>query len=134
MIRYLLDTNAVIDVLRDGSSAVAARLRREVPGSVGLPCLVRHELYYGALKSRRPKAELERVESLQFPVLELLPEDAEAAAEIRVHLVGSGQRIGAYDLLIAAQALVREVPLVTRNLREFSRVPQLQLEDWSTEG
>lgn len=131
MIRYLLDTNAVVDALRDSSSTVARRSRRQAPGSVGLPCLVHHELHYGALKSSRSEAELRRIQSLAFPVLELLPEDAEAAAEIRLRLVRSGQNIGAYDLLIAAQAQIRKLTLVTRNLREFTRVPELKIEDWS---
>lgn len=59
-------------------------------------------------------------------------DDAECAGEIRARLTRAGQMIGAYDVLIAGQALARSLTLVTRNLREFSRVQRLAVEDWES--
>jgi len=67
---------------------------------------------------------------LQFQVLELDTEDARQAAEIRAYLAIQGTPIGPYDVLIAGQASARNLTLITRNLREFARVPKLSIEDW----
>ncbi len=128
--RFLLDTNAVIAALNDASGAVAARLRREVPTDVGVSVVVMFELYFGAYKSTRLERNLALVDALRFEVLPLDREDARQAGEIRAGLGTLGIPIGAYDLLIAGQARARGLTLVTRNGREFGRVPGLAIEDW----
>jgi tRNA(fMet)-specific endonuclease VapC len=128
-VKFLLDTNAVIALLK-GHAGFASRLRQHQPHDFGIPAIVVHELYYGAYKGQRTADNLARVEALRFEVVEFDREDARCAGQIRASLAAEGTPIGAYDALIAGQALARTVTLVTRNLREFQRVPELRLEDW----
>jgi len=127
---YLLDTNAVIALLNDTTSKTALRARRENPGDVAIPVIVMHELYYGAFRSRRASQNAALIDDLQFVVLDFDKEDARQAGEVRAMLASRGTPIGAYDVLIAGQAVERNLILVTHNTREFGRVPGLRLEDW----
>ena len=127
---YLLDTNAVIDILSHPQSAPSKRLRELPPAEVALSAVVIHELYYGAYKSARRDENVAVLDALQFVTLELDREDTQSAAEIRAHLSRLGQTIGPYDVLIAGQARARGLTLVTHNRREFERVPGLMIEDW----
>jgi len=131
VIRFLLDTNSVIDLFRSSSSPVARRLRRYAPSQIGLSSLVLHELFYGAFRSLRRESNLARVEALALPILDFDALDAREAGEIRARLVTEGRPIGPLDSLIAGQARARQLTLVTHNTREFSRVPGLKLADWS---
>jgi tRNA(fMet)-specific endonuclease VapC len=70
------------------------------------------------------------VDALQFVVLEFDREDARRAGEIRALLASRGSMIGPYDVLIAGQAVARDMILVTSNTNEFARVPDLRMEDW----
>ncbi|HEX6441465.1 MAG TPA: type II toxin-antitoxin system VapC family toxin [Stellaceae bacterium] len=128
--RYLLDTNAAIALLRDGDSSAARRVRREQPRDVAISAIVAHELYYGAFKSRRVSENLAVVDAMEFEVIEFDKEDARQAGEIRALLAARGSAIGPYDVLIAGQALARNLTLVTHNTSEFRRVPGLGIEDW----
>jgi tRNA(fMet)-specific endonuclease VapC len=130
--RYLLDTNAVIAILNDSQSKVADRLRQETPADVAVSAIVLHELYYGAFKSRRVIQNVAFVDALQFVVLEFDKEDSRCAGMVRASLATVGTPIGPYDVLIAGQALSRNMVLVTRNLGEFARVATLQIEDWES--
>jgi tRNA(fMet)-specific endonuclease VapC len=132
MTRYLLDANAVITLLNDKTSNAGRRLRREKPDDVAIPAIVVHELFYGAFKSSRVAQNLALIDALQFAVLEFDKEDARQAGAIRALLVSTGTPIGAYDVLIAGQAVARNLILVTHNTREFGRVPGLRFEDWQT--
>ncbi|MBL8484191.1 MAG: type II toxin-antitoxin system VapC family toxin [Rhodocyclaceae bacterium] len=128
--RFLLDTNAVIALLNDPSGAVARRARAHSPVDIVLSAIVSHELYFGAFKSQRRERNLAIVDALRIEVLPFDLEDARQAGEIRAALNATGTPIGAYDVLIAGQALARNLVLVTRNTREFERVPALRVEDW----
>ena len=128
--RYLLDANAVIALLNDKTSKTAQRARRERVGDVAVSAIVAHELFYGAFKSRRAAQNLGLIDALQFVVIEFDKEDARQAGEIRALLASNGTPIGPYDVLIAGQALARDMILVTRNTQEFGRVIGLQIEDW----
>jgi tRNA(fMet)-specific endonuclease VapC len=128
--RYLLDTNAIIGLLSNAGSALAQRARRERPSDIAMSAIVAHELYHGALKSQRRARNLALLDALQFAVLDLDKEDARAAGEIRASLAEAGMPIGPYDVLIAGQALARNLILVSHNAREFGRVPNLKVEDW----
>lgn len=129
--RYLLDTNAIVDVLRAPGSGVEAHLRTLEPSDVGISVVVLHELYYGAYRSRRRDANVALVEEIGLAVVELTREDAREAGRIRAALSGDGTPIGPFDVLIAGQAVARGLTLVTHNLRELGRVDGLRLEDWS---
>ena len=128
--RYLLDANVVIALLKDTTSATARRVRRERIGDIAISAVVSHELFYGAFKSRRRIQNVAVIDALQFVVLEFDKEDARQAAEIRALLASEGTPIGPYDVLIAGQAVARDMILVTQNTREFELVPGLRFEDW----
>jgi tRNA(fMet)-specific endonuclease VapC len=131
MLRYLLDTNLCIRVLRDRPAALRERFNREADG-LCISTIVLTELLHGAAKSARPEHNRDEVERFAGRI-DVLPFDADAAghaAEIRAKLEAQGQMIGGYDLLIAAHARSRGLIVVTGNLGEFSRVDGLRCEDW----
>ena len=132
--RYLLDTNAVIAILKSATSPIAAQIRRHDPREIVLSSIVTHELYFGAFKSQFPDANLKRLDALRFEVLAFDKEDSIAAGKIRAELQVAGTPIGPFDVLIAGQALCRGLTLVTANTREFIRVQGLAVEDWSAAG
>src|SRR5260370_12407798 len=111
------------------------RARRETTRDIASPAIVAHELFYGAFRSRRAAQNLTRIDALRFEVIEFDKEDARQAGEIRAWLAAQGQPIGPYDVLIAGQAVARNVILVTRKKREFRRVPRVaggHLDDLAT--
>jgi tRNA(fMet)-specific endonuclease VapC len=130
-VRFALDSSTVIALMK-GRSGVIDRMRQHGVEAIGLGSIVIHELYCGARKSDRVAENIARLEALPFKVMNLDHDDAVAAAEIRVLLRKSGAPIGQFDLLIAGQSLARDLTLVTRNTREFERVPGLRLADWET--
>ena len=130
MTRWLLDTNAVIDVLDDPHSRTAKRMRRRAESDIAISSIVVHELFYGAFKSQRRDRNLAIVDGLRFQVLDFDGSDARHAGEIRATLAQAGKTIGPYDILIAGQARARCLTLVTHNTAEFSRVPGLDVVDW----
>lgn len=130
--KYLLDTNAVIALLKNSSPALASNVRACSPGDIGLSSIVMHELYFGAFKSQRAQSNLEILDRLNFEVLPFGVEDAREAGRVRAELAGLGTPIGPYDALIAGQAAERQLILITRNGKEFSRVKDLRWEDWES--
>lgn len=127
--RYLLDTNAVIGLMR-GDRKLLAHVRRHSPRDFGLSAIAAHELYFGAFRSRHQAENLARIEALRFEVVPFDTEDARAAGEVRAALAAAGTPIGAYDALIAGQTRERNLTLVTHNLGEFSRVSGVRTVDW----
>ena len=127
--RFLLDTNAVIEALK-GHPRLLARMHRHATEDFGLPAVVLHELYYGASKSVHPVRNLAVVDALRFATLDFDREDAREAGAIRAALARAGTPIGPYDVLIAGQAKARGLTLITHNYAEFARVPGLHAEDW----
>lgn len=132
--RYVLDTNAVIALLKDPAGPVSQRVRQHRPAEVAVSVIVMHELYFGAFRSQRVERNLTLVDGLRFEVVPFDQEDARRAGEIRAVLAASGTPIGGYDLLIAGQASARDLILVSRNLREFTRVEHLRVENWEDES
>ncbi|MBZ9776963.1 type II toxin-antitoxin system VapC family toxin [Mesorhizobium sp. CO1-1-8] len=126
---YLLDTNAVIAVIK-GDAGLLALLKRHRPQDFALSAIVAHELYHGAEKSQRRAENLARIDALQFPVLEFDREDARHAGEIRATLATLGTPIGPYDASIGGQARARNLTLMTRNVEEFERIKDLSIETW----
>ena len=131
MLRYLLDTNFCIRVLRDRPPGMRERFNTEAD-SLCISTIVLTELLYGAAKSARPEHNRQQVEHFAAR-LEVLPFDQEAAdhaADIRAILEREGRMIGGYDVLIAGHARSRGMIVVTHNMREFTRVDGLRCEDW----
>ncbi len=127
----MLDTNLCVRVLRDRPSGLRTRFNAEAE-ALCISTVVLAELLHGAAKSARPIENRREVQHLADR-LEVLAFDAEAAAhsaDIRAVLDRRGQRIGAYDLLIAGHARSRGLIVVTGNLGEFGRVDGLRVEDW----
>ena len=129
---YLLDTNACIRVLNGSSAPLVARLRRQAPSEIGISSVTRAELLYGARRSARVAENLRLLADFFAPLVSLPFEDAcaEQYGALRASLSAAGKPIGPNDLLIAATALAHNLTLVTHNLREFSRVTGLKVEDW----
>jgi tRNA(fMet)-specific endonuclease VapC len=128
--RYLLDANAVIDLLNAATSNLARRARREHPRDIAISAIVSHELFFGAFNSQRAPRNVALIDGLEFAVLDFNKGDARRAGEIRAFLMAKGTPIGAYDVLIAGHALARNMIPVTDNTREFTRVPGLRIENW----
>jgi tRNA(fMet)-specific endonuclease VapC len=131
MLRFLLDTNLCIRVLRDRAPSLREKFNLEAE-SLAISAIVLTELLHGAAKSARPDANRGEVENFAAR-LEVLPFDAAAAhhaADIRATLERQGRAIGGYDILIAGHARSRALIVVTGNRGEFDRVPGLQCEDW----
>lgn len=132
---YLLDTNVVIVFMKGQHQALNQKMMTIPREHKYLCTIVASELLYGAAKSQQAEASLARANML-LDYLPVLPFDLDAArhfGEIRADLSRKGTPIGPYDMQIAAIARSRQLILVTHNLREFSRVPDLQLEDWQAQ-
>ncbi len=128
---YALDTNAVLDYFR-GRGNVAANMVATPPSEIALPAIVAYETWVGVLGSQNVKRRQEQFEQL-LAVVGVLPFDAgtsRRAAEVRRALERRGEKIGPLDTLIAATALAHGATLVTRNVREFGRVPGLDVVNW----
>jgi tRNA(fMet)-specific endonuclease VapC len=131
---YLLDTNACIRVLNGTSPPLIAHLQGVSRSLVRLSSVVKAELLYGARKSTR-MAENLRVLERFFDTIASLPFDDRCAEEyglLRDELDRAGTPIGPNDLLIAATARAHRAILITHNVREFSRVAELRIEDWES--
>lgn len=131
---FLLDTDTAIYLLNGRYPETAAHLRELSPRRVGTTAITAAELRFGALSSGRPEANLERAERFLEPMTIFPFDDAAAVrfAEIKSDLSRRGELIGTVDMLIAATALAVAGILVTRNVREFSRVRSLRFENWVT--
>lgn len=131
---YLLDTSMLSDLVRNPQGVVASRLAAAGEDSVCTSIVVAGEVRYGAAKSGSGKLA-DRV-NLLLSAMAVLPLESPADrqyAELRHHLTRRGTPIGPNDLLIAAHALAEGLTVVTANIREFSRVPALAVENWLQE-
>jgi tRNA(fMet)-specific endonuclease VapC len=129
--RFLLDTDILSDLVRRPQGQVAKCIEREGERSICTSIVVAAELRFGARKlgSERLSRQLEAI----LEAIEVLPLEEPADrhyASVRWTLEQRGEPIGPNDLLIAAHALALECTLVTANVREFSRVPGLQVANW----
>ena len=132
---YLLDTNACIALINGKPPSVRSRFQKALAADAKMlvSSVVAFELWYGVAKSARPQANAQLVETFFAGPVSLLAfevEDAKVAGRIRASLEAGGKPVGAYDLLIAGQALRGELTLVTANVREFRRIKGLEWEDW----
>jgi tRNA(fMet)-specific endonuclease VapC len=132
VILFLLDTNAMIALLNGRSWPLAEKVHTHPVEEIAISSIVAFELYFGAFNGDQRETTLAAVDKIHFQILPFEQGDARRAGEIRALLRRRGTPIGPFDLLIAAQALTRNLTLVTNNLREFQRVPDLRVEDWTT--
>jgi tRNA(fMet)-specific endonuclease VapC len=134
MTLYLFDSDTCIEILRNRNQHLIQKFRSTAPTDILLSSVVMAELYYGVFKSPAPRqaANLSLLVSLtsQFTILPFDAPEAEECGRIRAELERQGIPIGAYDLQIAATALVQSLTLVTHNTKHFSRVPGLATADW----
>ena len=133
---YLLDSTACIALMNGAPVAVRVRFEKAIreDSQVYVSSVVAFELWYGIAKSARIETNIQRFEMLLSSSVIALPfenEDSRAAGSIRAALEAAGRPIGAYDYLIAGQALARQLTLVTANVSEFSRVKGLTWQDWA---
>lgn len=129
---YLLDTNTCIYIINRKPASALRRIQTKRPEQVAISTITQAELEYGLARSKSP--ERNRIALLQFLFpFQLLDFDQLAAVQygsIRSDLESIGKPIGSMDLLIAAQAVSRDLILVTNNEREFKRVEGLKIENW----
>jgi tRNA(fMet)-specific endonuclease VapC len=132
VIRYMLDTNTCIAIIKRRQDTIQARLTARSVEEVGISGIVAAELWYGvALSQKKKQNEAALKDFLDYvTVLDWPFEAGEIYGRIRADLKGKGTPIGAMDLLIAAHALFLDAALVTGNEREFQRVSDLKIENW----
>ena len=132
--RYLLDTDICIYIAKRRPAQVQARLAALSAGVVAMSVVTYGELWHGATRSQRSAEAFAILERLAraAPVLPLDEEAARHYGEIRAQLEAKGKVIGNNDLWIAAHARSAKLVLVTNNVREFSRVAGLVVENWVT--
>jgi tRNA(fMet)-specific endonuclease VapC len=131
LLTHLIDTDICIYVMKARDLGLARKLEG-LAGKCAISDLSILELYAGAQRYEHPNKRLNLIEDF-VSRLTVLPFDTQAArlaGPIRYKLLSEGQMIGAYDLLIAATALSKNLAVVTNNLREFRRVDGLVVETW----
>ena len=132
--RYMLDTNVCIYLIKNRSDTLLNRMRRFRTAELGVSVVTVAELQYGVAKSQQKERNQAALEVFLLP-LDIAPLSLDATVvygAIRADLEREGRPIGPLDTLIAAHALSLDVPLVTNNTREFARVEGLRVEDWTS--
>ena len=132
VIRYMMDTNTCIALIKARPDSMFARLSGLSVGEVAISGIVAAELWYGVARSQQKKQNeaalrdfLDYVVVLDWPC-----EACSIYGQVRATLEEKGAPIGAMDLLIAAHSLWLDTIIVTDNTREFQRVPDLKIENW----
>lgn len=128
----LLDTNMCVYLIKHQPPEVLGRFEEHEVGDIGVSSVTAAELYFGARKSQRPSQNERALEQFLLPlvVAEFGHDAAAAYGRIRTALEQRGAPIGPLDTLIAAHAVSLNLTLVTNNVREFARVPNLEIENW----
>lgn len=130
--KYMLDTNICIYIIKQKPKAVFERFRNYQPGDICISSITLAELEYGVAKSMHKGKNKFALAGFLAPI-SILPFCDNAASvfgDIRVYLEKKGQVIDAYDMLIAAHALSENLTLLTNNVAEFHRIDGLLIENW----
>jgi tRNA(fMet)-specific endonuclease VapC len=129
---YLLDSNICIYIINSRSANVVNRIKEFTPPEIKLSSISIAELEYGVSKStdREKNRQALLHFASAFDIIEFNDNDAEIYGLIRAELEKRGQIVGPYDMQIAAQAITRNLILVTNNIKEFIRIPNLKIENW----
>jgi len=130
---YMLDTDISSYIMKRSNPSVLQKLATLATADVCISAIIQSELAYGIAVSPRKQRDRLALEDFlrQIQILDYPAAAAAHYAEIRAHLKLAGTLIGANDMLIAAHARSLDLTLVTNNTREFHRVPNLKLENWS---
>ncbi|MGK7930132.1 MAG: type II toxin-antitoxin system VapC family toxin [Microcystaceae cyanobacterium] len=130
--KYLLDTNICIYIIKEKPKSVFDKFNSLKPLDIAISSITVAELKYGIYKSQ--KSQQNKVALAQFllplSIIDFNEKATDYYGKIRYSLEKQGQVIGGMDMLIAAHALSLDVILVTNNLKEFTRIPNLRLENW----
>jgi tRNA(fMet)-specific endonuclease VapC len=130
--KFLLDTNICIYIIKQKPLKVLHKFNTYQVGDIGISSVTVAELEFGVQKSQYPAKNQQALTQFLLP-LEIVNFDHAAATiygDIRARLEKQGTPIGSLDTLIAAHALSLQVILITNNIKEFSRVPNLKSENW----
>ena len=130
--KYLLDTNICIYLIKNKPESVAKKLKEIDIAEISISSITTSELYFGVSKSIKQEQNQAALNTflLPFEILSFDEKDSFIYGKVRAKLEASGFPIGAMDLLIASQAISRELILVTNNTAEFERVKGLRIENW----
>jgi tRNA(fMet)-specific endonuclease VapC len=133
--KYMLDTNICIFITNKKSPRVLQKIAAQDVGDICISSITVAELFYGVYKSERIEQNHQALTQFLLPlvVLEFDALASEMYGKIRMRLEKKGTPIGSMDMLIAAHASSAKMTLVTSNTKEFARVPDLVVEDWTKE-
>ncbi len=131
--KYLLDTNICIYLIKNNPEKVIKHFSKKKPGDIFISSITVSELYFGVAKSARQNENLVALKEFLQPlsILEFTEDDAIAYGGLRTQLEQAGTPIGAMDMLIAAHALSRGLVIVTNKEKEFRKVNGLVIENWA---
>jgi len=132
-LKFLLDTNIIIYTLKNRFESIRIKIENAGIDNVCVSSLTVAEMEYGAAKSQNPDSARARLYEFLTP-FEVLSFDTRAAefyGRIRATMEKTGTIIGPIDLLIASIAIANSCCIVTNNTKEFHRVPNLQVENWT---
>lgn len=131
--KYMLDTNICIYLIKQKPPQLLRKFAELSFGDVGVSAITVAELQYGVQKSQYPEQNQQALGQLLIPltIVDFDHNAAVAYGAIRAALERQGAPIGSLDTLIAAHAQSLDVTLVTNNVREFSRVPDLKVVNWA---
>ncbi|EMY78589.1 PIN domain protein [Leptospira weilii serovar Ranarum str. ICFT] len=130
---YLLDTNICIFLIKKKNTALLENLKKKLNKGLFVSSLTVAELEFGIQKSEfKEKNKISLIEFLSiFNIISFTDKDAESYGIIRAELEKRGIVIGSIDMLLAAQAISNNFIFVTNNTKEFKRIKELKLEDWT---
>lgn len=133
MIKYMLDTNICIYIIKQKPENVIERFRQTSISDIGVSSITLSELEYGVMKSAKPEQNKLALAQFIAPIDIYAYNDvaAQSYGKIRAHLEKQGTPIGSLDMLIAAHALSIDSVLITNNESEFNRVSNLKIENWA---
>jgi tRNA(fMet)-specific endonuclease VapC len=130
--QYLLDTNICIYIINKRPESVYKKFKKVKLENISISSITDFELRYGVEKSQRSEKNFQILEDF-LSYLNIVPFDSSAsmiAASLRNRLEKKGEMIGPYDILIASQAIAKDLVLVTNNEKEFKRIKELKIENW----
>ena len=132
--KYLLDTNICIYVINENPGKVLRKFAQYPVSEFGISSITHAELQYGVEKSKNKNQNQSALDEFLLP-LTILPFHGQRLVacygEIRALLESEGKTIGPLDMLIAAHALTLNLTIISNNIKEFSRIPDLKCENWT---
>ena len=134
--KYLLDTNICIYIINEKPEQVLRKFEQYPVQEFGISSVTQAELQYGVQKSKNKNTNQDALDEFLLP-LTILPFHGKrlvtCCGEIRVSLESKGKTIGPLDMLIAAHALSLDLTIISNNIKEFARIPNLKCENWIRE-